>query len=328
MKNFPIFLNTSEQTIVIAGGGETAAQKSRLVARTEARIVLMASSLNEELQALVASGRAEHVCQDLSVKHLSARLVIAATECAALDASIADLARKAGALVNVVDRPALCDINMPAIVDRDPVVIAIGTEGTAPVLARRIKTAIETMLEPGLGNLAALAGGLRPKVAHRIAPTDRRGFWEWFFGPLRRVARTDGIETARVLTETVLQEGRIPGENRGVVSLIEVPRADADLIPLRAVARMQAADHLAIDQDVPDDVLELARRDAGRGELTASAHAEAEDLALKGESYVALSTSAPLLSGLRHRLEARGVKVELISHAPSEPPGSTLKLAS
>lgn len=84
-------------------------------------------------------------------------------------------------MVNVVDQPALCDMTTPSLLDREPVVVAIGTEGTAPVLARRIKTQIKTqieqMLDPHLGSFAALAGRLRSAGASGIASRDRRAFW-------------------------------------------------------------------------------------------------------------------------------------------------------
>jgi len=84
--------------------------------------------------------------------------------------SLHALAKNAGATVNVVDQPQLCDAITPSIVDRDPVVVAIGTEGTAPVLARQIKTKLEETLEPRLGDLAAFAGRMRGAAAARLGP--------------------------------------------------------------------------------------------------------------------------------------------------------------
>ncbi|MEM9099672.1 MAG: bifunctional precorrin-2 dehydrogenase/sirohydrochlorin ferrochelatase [Pseudomonadota bacterium] len=327
MRNFPLFLNTKNETIVIIGGGETAAQKSRLLARTEARLIIMAKDLTEELSALVQSGRAEHVARDLALEDLNARLVVVATECAGFDAAAADLARQAGALVNVVDRPHLCDVNMPAIVDRDPVVIAIGTEGTAPVLARRIKSAIETMLEPGLGQLASLAGRLRPKVAHRIAPRDRRAFWDWFFGAMRRQVRQTGLQQTEREVDEVLALGQVPKQRSGgVVTLIEIPARAPDLISLRAVARLQTADHLAVEPNLPFETLELARRDAERSVLSTASLAGAVETTKAGGTFVALSTSDAELAALHHGLVQRGCAVEMLRPTLSEP--AAFKLAS
>ena len=91
------------------------------------------------------------------------------------------MARAAGTVVNVIDRPELCDAFTPSIVDRDPVVVAIGTEGAAPVLGRAIKTEIETMLAPRLGTFVSLAGRLRGAVDQAFPQAVRRGFGEWAF---------------------------------------------------------------------------------------------------------------------------------------------------
>ena len=105
------------------------------------------------------------------------------------DAALHALAKEGGAVVNVVDQPDLCDAITPSIVDRDPVVVAIGTEGTAPVLARQIKTRMEELLEPRLGDLAALAGRLRDRAAMRLGPRQRRDLWRWVFN--MRAPRTN-----------------------------------------------------------------------------------------------------------------------------------------
>jgi uroporphyrin-III C-methyltransferase/precorrin-2 dehydrogenase/sirohydrochlorin ferrochelatase len=112
---------------------------------------------------------------------LGAALVFVATGCPGLDSAIHALAAAAGAPVNVVDRPDLCDAFTPSIVDRDPVVVAIGTEGAAPVLARQIRTRVETMLDPRLGDFAALAGRLRGAVERQVTRDRRRAFWRWAF---------------------------------------------------------------------------------------------------------------------------------------------------
>ncbi|MEM9044116.1 MAG: NAD(P)-dependent oxidoreductase [Pseudomonadota bacterium] len=326
MKNFPLFLNTVDETIIVVGGGEAAAQKCRLVSRSQARLRIMAVKLNDELAALVSSNRAEHIKAALDPGELHARLVIIATECAAFDAAAADLAREAGALVNVVDRPLLCDVNMPAIVDRDPVIVAIGTEGAAPVLARRIKSSLETMLEPGLGELAALAGRLRPEVAHRVAPRDRRAFWEWFFGPIRQTARELGLAESQAAVDQVLDTGQIPNRSTGRITLIEVPVRDPDLIPLRAVARLQSADHLATDDLTPKDILELARRDAERSGFDHATTAKASNALEAGQSFVIAATTKEGLAKLRNELETKGLLVEYIQHAERDTLDRALKL--
>ena len=264
MKSFPIFLAVAGRPVVIVGGGEQAAQKARLVARTEARMVLMAPALNAELTGRVVSG-AHHVaavCDPMAFR--GAALVFVATGCAGADAAISAVAKAEGAVVNVVDRPDLCDVTMPAIVDRDPVVVAIGTEGTAPVLARRIKTAVERMLEPDLGAFAALAGRLRRSVERHVPKPARRAFWDWAFDTPRRLFTAGRQEEARAAIDAALAAGRAPGARDGFVSLVGAGPGAADMLTLRAVERLQSADIIFHDRLVDEAVLELARRDADR----------------------------------------------------------------
>ena len=132
MRYFPMFLDMAGRTALLAGGGEQIAQKARLLKRTDARLFIMSEDLIPELAALVDAGRADHIAADLDEAAIAdAAYVFIATEDDDLDLEIADHARAAGALVNMVDRPAECDMITPALVDRDPVVVAIGTEGAA-----------------------------------------------------------------------------------------------------------------------------------------------------------------------------------------------------
>jgi uroporphyrin-III C-methyltransferase / precorrin-2 dehydrogenase / sirohydrochlorin ferrochelatase len=264
MKTFPMFLQMAGRRVVIVGGGEQAAQKARLMLKTEARLVLVAPELDAELAAIVAEGRAEQV-MTLSVEvFCDAALVFVATGCVGYDYAAHALAKAAGAVVNVVDRPALCDATTPSIVDRDPVVIAISTEGTAPVLARQIKSQMETLLEPGLGALAALAGRLRPEVSRRIPQRERRFFWDWVFsGPVRAaMARGAGREGAALMKEA-LASGKVTTA-QGSIALVGAGPGAADLLTLRALRLLQEADVIYYDRLVDPAVLELARRDAER----------------------------------------------------------------
>ena len=265
MKTFPLFLDLAGQPVLLIGGGEQAAQKARLILKTEARLRLVADDLNAELAAHVAAGRAERVRGPLVSAIAEARLVFVATGCAGADAGHAAVARSLGRFVNTVDRPELCDFLTPAIVDRDPVVVAIGTEGVAPVLARRIKAAVEAMLEPGLGAFATAAGGMRERVVRAVPAPRRRAFWDWAFqGPRRRFTGGDRSGALDDL-ERALAAGGAPASGLpGFVSLIGAGHGSADLVTLRAVERLQTADVVLHDRTVDPGVLELARRDAQR----------------------------------------------------------------
>ncbi len=158
MKAFPMFIRTTDRRVVIVGGGEQAAQKARLMLKTDAQIVLVAPELDEELTALVEEGRATQETTLSAASFDAAAMAFIATGCPGFDGAAQALARAARCPVNVVDRPDLCDLTTPAIVDRDPIVVAIGSEGTSPILTREIKTQLETLLPPRMGALAALAG--------------------------------------------------------------------------------------------------------------------------------------------------------------------------
>ncbi|ALG89540.1 MULTISPECIES: siroheme synthase CysG [Actibacterium] len=267
MKTFPMFLKMAGRDVVIVGGGEQAAQKARLMLKTEARLILLAPVLDEELQALVDTGRAVHDTGAIGpARFADAALVFIATGCPGLDAAVHALAKAAGAVVNVVDQPALCDALTPSIVDRDPVVVAIGTEGAAPVLARQIKTRIETMLEPRLGEFASLAGRMRAAVAQRVPREGRRAFWRWAFSETPRRMHAAGAErdAARALKDAIAGGGAPDADAPGVISLVGAGPGSADLLTMRAVQRLQEADIIFYDRLVDPAVLELARRDAER----------------------------------------------------------------
>jgi uroporphyrin-III C-methyltransferase/precorrin-2 dehydrogenase/sirohydrochlorin ferrochelatase len=262
MKYFPMFLRMADETVVVCGGGEQAAQKLRLMLKTEARLVVAASNLDAEIVALVREGRVLHrASADASVLR-GARLVFCATGCAGADAALAALARACGAIVNAVDRPDLCDAVTPALVDRDPLVVAIGTEGASPVLAREIRTRIEAMLEPSLGGFTAWMGGLRATVAASLPHRARRGFWEALVAGPARAAFARGDRAAAEAEAARLMAGGPPTAAR--VSLVGAGPGAADLITLRAVRRLQEADMIFYDRLVDPSVLELARRDAER----------------------------------------------------------------
>jgi uroporphyrin-III C-methyltransferase/precorrin-2 dehydrogenase/sirohydrochlorin ferrochelatase len=265
MMSFPVFLTLAGRRVVIAGGGEGAAQKMRLMLKTEAAIEIAAPEVDEEIAGTIAAGRAIHHPGPITPGTFrDAALVFVCTGSPGADACLHALAKEAGALVNVVDRPALCDATTPSIVDRDPVVVAIGTEGTAPILARRIKTEVEAMLDPRLGAFAALAGRLRTSVARHVAPARRRAFWAWALdGPWRRFRAGAEREAAAELKDAIRAGGRAV-EAGGRIDLVGAGPGARDLLTLRAVQRLQEADVIFYDRLVDPGVLELARRDAER----------------------------------------------------------------
>ena len=337
MKTFPMFLTMTGRRVIIAGGGEQAAQKARLMLKTEAHVTLLAPSLDPELTALIASNRAGHHAGPITPETFrDTALVFIATGCPAADLALHTLAKLGGALVNTVDQPALCDALTPSIVDRDPVVVAIGTEGTAPVLARQIKTAVETMLEPRLGEFAALAGRMREAVAHQITPRARRAFWAWVFSDTPRRLHAAGREQdAALALKSALSTGVTLAASQGCISLVGAGPGARDLLTLRAVQRLQEADVIFYDRLVDPQVLELARRDATRIFVgkEVGANSWPQDringvivaAARKGQRVVRLKSGDPGIFGrAEEELEAArraGIPIEIV-------PGITAAIAA
>lgn len=327
MQSFPMFFRTTGRRVVVAGGGEQAAQKVRLLLKTDARIAVLAPALDPELAGLAAAGRIAHEDGPVTpAAFAGAALAFIATGCPGLDAALHALAKAAGATVNVVDRPELCDVTTPSIVDRDPVVVAIGTEGTAPVLARRIRTQVEEMLDPRLGAYAALAGRLRGAVAARVPRERRRAFWAWAFdGAPWRAHRRGAEREAAAMLKAALADGA-PGAPEGRIALVGAGPGARDLLTLRAVARLQEADVIFYDRLVDPGVLELARRDAERVYVgkAVGAHAWPQDRicalivaeARRGRRVVRLKSGDPTVFGRAGEelaaARAAGVPIEVV----------------
>ncbi len=329
MKSFPMFIRTTGRRVIIAGGGEQAAQKARLLLKTDARLILLAETLEPELQALVAAGRAMHQPGPITPQDFKgAAMAFVATGCPGLDAALHGLAQVARVPVNVVDQPALCDITTPSIVDRDPVVVAIGTEGTAPVLARAIKTRIEQQLDPRLGAFAALAGRLRGQVTARVPRDRRRAFWRWAFhdAPWQSHKRGAEREAAQLLKSAILGGGAPMAARQGQIALVGAGPGARDLLTLRAVERLQEADVIFYDRLVDPAVLELARRDAERvfvGKVVGATAWPQEKIsalivaeALKGRRVVRLKSGDPAIFGRATEeldaAHAAGIPIEIV----------------
>lgn len=329
MKSFPMFIRTSGRRVVIVGDGEQAAQKARLLLKTDAAITLAAAQPEPELMDLIARDRIAWYRGPVSpALFQGAAMGFIATGCPGLDAAVHALAQDARCPVNVVDQPDLCDLTTPSLVDRDPVVVAIGTEGTAPVLARQIKTKIEETLPPNLGGLAALAGRLRSAVAHQVPRAKRRAFWAWVFSGAPRGLWTRGAERhAAQKIKAAMCEGGAPETARtGSVTLVGAGPGARDLITLRGVSRLQEADVIFYDRLVDPEVLELARRDAERvyvgKTVGASAWPQEQINALvvsearKGRQVVRLKSGDPGIFGRAGEeiaaAEAAGVHVEIV----------------
>jgi uroporphyrin-III C-methyltransferase / precorrin-2 dehydrogenase / sirohydrochlorin ferrochelatase len=266
MRYFPVFMDMQDADVLIVGGGEQAAQKLRLLAKTPARITLVAEGFAPELVAAGVAGRVHLLSRAFDDADVVGRTLVYAAADPELNTRVAEVARAAGRPVNVVDEPEKCSFITPAIVDRNPVTIAIGTEGTAPVIGRGIKAHLEAYLPARFGAVAAAAGALRDRVGDSIPEQrDRRRFWERLLvGPFRQAVMAGDTETAEKAVVAEIAAAGTETEKAGRIVLIGCGPGDADLLTLKAQQRLQEADVLVIDRLVHPSVLDYARRDARR----------------------------------------------------------------
>ena len=263
LAKLPVFLDLAGRRAVVAGGSAAAAWKAELLAACGARVVVLAEAPGEEMLGLVNdAGTIALEPRPWAPGDLSgAAIAILAARDDAEAASFAAVARAAGVPVNVIDRPAFCDFQFGAIVNRSPVVVGISTDGAAPILAQAIRRRIETLLPAGLAAWAAAARQLRDRIAAELpAPHLRRAFWERFvdIAFTMRPGRAPGVRLAELLTA-----GR-DASPLGRVSLVGAGPGDAELLTMKAVRALQAADVILFDELVPPEVLDLARREARR----------------------------------------------------------------
>ena len=263
MRQFPAFFNLDNASVVVFGGGEEARRKVRLLAATPARITVIVSKIDpgfaEEFAGRITIAPPEQAGPALDV----ARFAIVANRLDANAEKAITMARQYGVPLNVVDHPELCDFTVPSIIDRGDVVAAIGTNGSAPVLAKSIREKLEALLPKRIGDLAALASRLRPDVKAAITDSKaRRRFWETALtGPTADLAYAGDLEGAEAAMRAQLVSGTAA---EGIVHIVGAGPGDPELMTLKALRLIQEADVVYYDRLVSDEILALIRRDADR----------------------------------------------------------------
>jgi uroporphyrin-III C-methyltransferase/precorrin-2 dehydrogenase/sirohydrochlorin ferrochelatase len=263
MRYFPLFLDLDNRKAVIVGGDEEALRKVRLLLKTKARINIIAPALHDELASYLKEGRVLWLAKSFLPALLDdAALVYSADDSLHHDVSVA--ARDRGIPVNAVDDADLSTFITPSIVDRDPVVVAIGTEGTSPVLGMGLRSRIEALLPQALGSLAVAASHLRDRVADVVPYGNcRRSFWQrYFFGSIRESFLSGDALSYTHELEAALIDDSSPSVGR--VSLVGAGPGDPELLTLKAQRKLQEADVIVHDRLIGPGILELARRDAIR----------------------------------------------------------------
>jgi len=264
VKHFPIFVALEGRRVVLSGGGDAALAKLRLLLKTEARLTVFAPTPAQEIEDWHAAGKLRLVRRAMEPGDTTcAVLFYAADEDEAEDARTSAIARADGALVNIVDNLQDSAFITPAIVDRDPVTVAIGTEGAAPVLARAIKADLEARLPAKLGALARIGKTFRKAVEVLPMGRKRRDFWsEYYFGTGPRAMDEGGEEAVSEMLPELLDNHVNAKEREGHVAFVGAGPGDPELLTLKARKALDAADVVIHDRLVTPEILELARREA------------------------------------------------------------------
>ena len=328
MDYFPLFMRLAGQRVLVVGAGEIAARKIDLLSRCGAVVTVVAPRASDAVLARLGE-RILLVPASFAPEHLDGmRLVVAATDKRSVNAWVSRLAEARGIPVNVVDDPELSRFIVPSIVDRSPVVVAVSSGGSAPVLVRRLRERFEALLPQGLGRIARLAGSLRERVAARLADGGaRRRFWEsWFDAVLGRNVDSQSDAELRLQVERLLVRVASSGAAEGSVALVGAGPGDPDLLTVRALRRLQDADVIVYDRLVPPEILDRARRDAERiyvGKAAGAHHMPQEEinallvrLARRGQRVVRLKGGDPFVFGRGgeelQALASAGIRFEVV----------------
>lgn len=304
---FPAFFRVAGKSVAVFGNGDEAYAKARLLRNTSAAIIAFADEPEAAYLDYLRTEGIAHVAaafDDAQVRGMT--LVFAATGDALLDQQIVAAARAAGVPANAVDQPEFCDFITPALVNRAPVAVAIGTEGAGPVLAQMIRAQIDQMLSPSLGTLARLAIRYRIAAEHLVPRGNaRRAFWQRFFkGAVAEAVAEGDLSKARRAATHLIRNAERP---EGHVWLVGAGPGAQDLLTLRAQRVMMEADVLVFDALVPQDVVDMGRRDAERISVgkRKGCHSKKQeeisqllvDLGRQGKRVVRLKSGDPLIYG-------------------------------
>ncbi len=309
MNYFPVFFNLKAQKVLIVGGGEVALRKLALLERTGPSITLVAPQVLPEIQERAAAGKISVALREFLPADLEgARLVIVATSRRAVNRWIAALSEARGVPVNVVDDREASRFIVPAIIDRDPVLVAVSTEGTSPVLARRLRERLEAIIPRRIGELALWLRALRHSARRRLRDTAarRRYFEDVVDGAAARRFVAGDTQGAERIARQLLGGSTTP-RAAGEVTLVGAGPGDPELLTLKALRALQDADVILHDRLVPAAVLEMSRRDAVRicvGKAAGSLGSTQEEInelliehARQGRRVVRLKGGDPFIFG-------------------------------
>nr|WP_208089933.1 MULTISPECIES: siroheme synthase CysG [Cronobacter] len=261
----PIFCQLRHRACLLVGGGDVAERKARLLLEAGAALTVNALAFAPQFKAWAKQGMLRLVQGEFNASLLDdCWLAIAATDDDAVNNQVSEAAEARRIFCNVVDAPKQASFIMPSIIDRSPLMVAISSGGTSPVLARLLREKLEALLPQHLGKVAGYAGQLRRRVKQTFTSmSERRRFWEKFFvnDRLAQSLANDDEQAVTRITETLLSE---PLDDRGEVVLVGAGPGDPGLLTLKGLQQIQQADIVVYDRLVSDEIMNLVRRDADR----------------------------------------------------------------
>ena len=264
MDFFPLFMDLNSRVCVVVGGGEVACRKAAQLSRAGARLRVVAENYLPELEELLTSQNGELIAGSFSPAKLEgAVLVVAATDNKEVNKKVFMAAQASSTPVNVVDQPDLCTFIMPSVVNRNPVLVAVSTSGSSPVLARKLKEQIESIVPERTGELATLLKQYREQIRDELPdPTLRLRFWENLLeSEFSELVYSGNREGAIELLEQKLGNSQTSSV-RGEVYLVGAGPGDPDLLTLKALRLMQKADVVLYDRLVSPEIMARVRVDA------------------------------------------------------------------
>ncbi|WP_111976966.1 siroheme synthase CysG [Algibacillus agarilyticus] len=264
MEQFPIFLNLNDFPCAVVGGGDVAFRKVTALLKSQAHVEIISPDLCKELAALLSHEHLTWLKAEYAAEHIQdKRLVVAATDDSVINKQIFDYCEANKILINTVDQPEFCRYTTPSIIDRSPIVIAISSGGNAPVLARRLRAKIETLVPQSTKTLAEFSGKIRDRVKNEFSSFKaRRHFWERFFNSsfASNIDKYTETEQQQALDSLLAKEQALT--TNGEIWLVGAGPGDPELLTLKAMQKMQQADVILYDRLVSKDILDLARKDA------------------------------------------------------------------
>jgi len=294
MKYYPVFLDGSKINAMVVGGGDVAARKIELLLKTTTNITIMAASVTSGVERLINENQLTWLPHNYKAGLLTKiTLVIAATDNTQVNEQVYYEALEFNILANVVDQPALCTYITPAIIDRSPMIIALSSSGSAPILIRMLREQIEKILPQGYGRLADFSFKFRDHVKARIKGIpNRRTFWEnTLRGAIGQKLLDGNQQEAEQQLIASLKEQIAPP--KGEIVFIHTTDGNPDNLTLSAHRALQFADAVFYDDNVNIQLIEYVRRDAEKYPQSISStilvnYQHALELAQQGQQVIYL----------------------------------------